>query len=360
MKKIIYTILLSFIMLPQLIQAQTEEAGVIGSMYSYPVVYNYDEQVVWYFDLSTTTFTAEEDIYLWIWSPSEPDAGNWENSSDFSKLKYEGNMKWSISLTPTQYFGMTSQEIATSAGFWFRLKNKTGTKQTDVVNMSRIDFSSFYTDNEMIRSYPMSPMIDAGVSILFNSNLVEGFENAGSVHFHSGLNEWSVLQEYQAWLPEIVEKTKLKNLGNGFYKMDLIPSQYYGTAADFVMENIVFILVKDDWAGTSPSQVIYAGEYIAPPSPEFMFFPLQISQKDFLGIIRKNNEVGVNKLIYTISAGTKIISGEFSGGVSEIKGFINLVSELKGIENLTEIHVLVKDNKGTTISDTTIPLKKLD
>jgi hypothetical protein len=360
MKKIIYTILLSFIMLPQLIQAQTEEAGAIGNLSSYPVVYNYDEQVVWYFDLSTTTFTPNEEIYLWIWSPSEPDAGNWENSSDFAKLKYEGNLKWSISLTPTQYFAKTSQEIAASAGFWLRLKNKTGTKQTDVVNMKYVDFSSFYTDNEMIRSYPMSPTIDAGISILFNSNLVAGFDTATSVHFHSGLNDWSVLQEYQSWLPDIVEKTKLKNLGNGFYKMDLIPSQYYGTAADFVMKNIVFILVKDDWAGTSASQVIYAGEYIAPPPPEFMFFPLQISQKDFLGIIRKNNEVGVNKLIYTISAGTKIISGEFSGGVSEIKGFVNLVSELKGIENLTEVHVLVKDNKGTIISDTTIPLKKLD
>ena len=152
----------------------------------------------------------------------------------------------------------------------------------------------------------------------------------------------------------------MKDLGNGFYKMDLIPSQYYGTAADFEMKNIVFILVKDDWAGTSPSQVIYAGVYVAPPPPEFAFFPLQISQKDFLGIIRKNNEAGVTKLIYTITAGTKIINGEFSGGVSEIKGFVNLVSELRGIANLTEIHVLVKDNKGITISDTTMALKKLD
>ena len=52
MKKIICTLLFSLILAPQFIEAQTEEAGVIGSMSSYPVVYNYDEQVVWYFDLT--------------------------------------------------------------------------------------------------------------------------------------------------------------------------------------------------------------------------------------------------------------------------------------------------------------------
>ena len=103
-----------------------------------------------------------------------------------------------------------------------------------------------------------------------------------------------------------------------------------------------------------------AGSVIPPPPPSFSFFPSQISQKDFLGIYRKNNEPGVNKLIYTITAGTKVISGEFAGGVAEIKGFVNLVSELKDSPVLSEIHVLVKDNKDKTISDTTIPLKTLD
>jgi hypothetical protein len=263
-------------------------------------------------------------------------------------------------LTPTTYFSKTSAEIAASAGFWFRLKNKTGTKQSDVANVPYTDFSSFYTANELIRSYPTQPTIDGGVSILFNSNLVAGFENAPSVHFHSGLNNWAVKQEYQAWIPEVSEKTKLKDLGNGFYKMDLIPSEYYATAAGFVMDNIVFLMVAKDWAANSGDQVIHAGEYIPPPPPEFRFFPLQISQKDFLGMTRKNNESGVTKLIYTITAGSKIISGEFIGGVAEIKGFVNLVSELKGIENLNEIHVLVKDNKDKTISNTIIPLKNVD
>lgn len=359
MKKIILLLLFIAMMAPSQAIGQ-EAAGSIASISSYPVIYKYDEQVTWYFDLSSTTFAAESDVYLWIWSPTEPDAGNWENSSEFAKLTYEGNMIWSFRLTPTAYFSTTAEAIAASAGFWFRLKNKTGTKQSEVAQIAYTNFSSFYTANELIRSYPTAPVIDKGLSILFNSNLVPGFADATSVHFHSGLNNWDVQQEYQAWLPEIVEKTKLKNLGNGFYKMDLIPSEYYNTEDGYVMENIVFLMVKDNWAGTTPDQIIHAGEYVPPPPPEFRFFPMQLSQKDFLGIIRKNNEPGINKLIYTITAGSRILTGEFTGGTSEIKGFVNLVSELNGVQGLNEIHVLVKDNRNRTISDTNIPLKTTD
>lgn len=360
MKKIIQTLLFALLLVPNFIQAQTQEAGDIGAMWSYPVVYKYDEEVTWYFDLSATTFQAESDVYLWIWSPSEPDAGNWENSSDFAKLNYEGNLVWSMTLTPTLYFNRTPAEIASSAGFWFRLKDKTGTLQSSVTQVAYTDFSTFYTANELIRSYPTAPTLDKGISILFNSNLQPGFEGATSVHFHSGLNNWDIKQEYQAWLPEIVEKTKLKKLGNGFYKMDLVPKDYYNAPDGYVMNNLVFLMVKDEWAATTPDQVLNAGEYIPPPPPEFRFFPLQLSKKDFLGIIRKNNEPGINKLVYTITANDVVLTGEFTGGVAEIKGFVNLVTPLQNVENLTSIHVLVKDNNDNVISDTTIPLKTVD
>jgi hypothetical protein len=358
MKRLIHIILLAFVLLPAVAVAQ-QEMGAPNKIWSYPIVYKYDEQVTWYFDLSTTQFAAEQDIYIWIWSPSEPDAGNWENSSDFAKLHYEGNMVWSFTLTPTEYFSMTPEAIAASAGFWMRLKDKTGAQQSDVTQIAYTDFSSFYTSNEMIRSYPTAPTIDAGISILFNANLAPGFEGASSVHFHSGLNNWDVKVEYQSWIPEIVEKTKLKDMGNGFYKMDLIPSEYYATPDGYVMENLVFLMVKDDWASTTPDQIIYAGDVVPPPPPKFSYFPTQLSKKDFLGMIRTNNEPGVTKLIYTVTAGTKVITGEFAGTMAEIKGFVNLVSELKD-ENVTQIHVLVKDNTDKTISDTDIPLKTLD
>ena len=358
MRKIIQTLLLALFLLPNLVSAQ-QAMGPVAATYSFPVVYNYDEEVTWYFDLSTTTFTMGEDIYLWIWSPSEPDAGNFGNSSDFAKLTYVDGMTWKFTLTPTTYFSMTPEAIAASAGFWFRLKDDAGLKQSDVASITYTPFTSFYTANEMVRSYPTAPVINKGVSILFNSNLVPGFDTATSVHMHSGLNDWDLKVEYQAWLPDVVAKTKLKNLGNGFYKMDLIPQEYYNAPAGYVMNKINFLFVKDDWAGTSPDQVLNAAEYVAPPPPEFRFFPQQISKRDFLGIIRKNNEAGIVKLLYTVTAGSTVLTGEIDGNATEIKGFVNLPSGLLNV-NATEIHVLVKDNSDRTISDTTIPLKTLD
>ncbi|TRZ46430.1 hypothetical protein DMZ48_00270 [Robertkochia solimangrovi] len=357
MKNYVYTLIGFFMLCPLLTEAQ-EEAGDVGKIWSYPVVYAYDEEVTWYFDLSGTTFAENQDIYIWIWSPSEPDAGNWENSSDFAKLNYEGDMIWSFTLIPTEYFSVTPEDIAASAGFWFRLKNKTGSIQSGVAQVPYTVFSSFFTSDEMIRAYPEKPALDEGLSIMFNSNLVSGFEGVPSVHMHAGLNDWEVLQEYQAWLPEITEKTMLKDMGDGFYKMDLIPSEYFNTEEGYIMTNMRFLFVGKDWVVTSPDQVLFAAEYIPPPPPEFRFFPLRISQQDFLGMIRINNERGVTTLSYTITAGSKVITGEFNGGISEIKGFVDLVSELKGISGLDEIHVLVKDNNDRVISDTTIPLAK--
>nr|WP_319400876.1 hypothetical protein [uncultured Carboxylicivirga sp.] len=358
--KTLYFSLMIMLLVPTWIQAQTEEAGEVGDIWSNPVVYQYNEQVSWYFDLAGTTFAEDEDLFMWLWSPSEPDAGNWENSSEFAKLSYEGDFIWRFDLIPTEYFNVSPEEIANSAGFWFRLKNKSGTKQSGVSNIPITAFDSFFTANEIMRSYPTKPAIDEPVSILFNSNLVEGFDDASSVHMHSGLNDWEILQEYQAWLPEVVEKTQLKDLGDGFYKMDLIPDEYYPVPEDYVMENITFLFVKNEWEVTSPELKLIAADVVAPPDPIFSFFPLKISQKDFLGIRRINNERGITALNYKITAGSKEFSGTIEGTRDEIKGFVDLVTQLQGLTELTTIHVLVTDNNDRIINDTDIPLVELD
>lgn len=352
-------------------KAQIQEVGDITKIWSYPVVYNYDEQVSWYFDLAGTSFGEGEDVYIWIWSPSEPDAGNWDNSSEFAKLTYMGDMIWRFDLVPTEYFSMTSDQILESAGFWLRLKDKTGSKQSGVGNVPQVSFSDFATSGEMVRSYPTRPSFTAPLSILFNTNLAPDFENPNSIHMHGGLNDWEVTQGYHVWIPAAVEKTKLKNMGDGIYKMDLIPSVYFGSiiddnpdipvaGEDYLMENMTFLFVMDEWAATIADQKIFAADIVIPPPPALRFFPLKISQKDILGIIRTNNERGVNKLIYTITAGGKVVEGEFTGNMAEIKGFVNLVTELKGLTGLSKINVVVKDNNNRVLTNTDIPLVELD
>ena len=107
--------------------------------------YALDQSVTWTFDLTGSAFAAGEDLYLWIWSPSEPDAGNWSNSSSFAKLTYVNGMVWSMTLTPTTYFSKTVSEIQASAGFWMLLKDKSGNIQT-------ADFSVSQTINRQVIS----------------------------------------------------------------------------------------------------------------------------------------------------------------------------------------------------------------
>ncbi|MEI6555756.1 MAG: T9SS type A sorting domain-containing protein [Paludibacter sp.] len=105
--------------------------------------YPLDQSVTWTFDLTGSEFTAGEDLYLWIWSPSEPDFGNWTNSSSFAKLTYVSGMVWSMTLTPTTYFSKTVSEIQASAGFWMLLKDKKG-------NLKTADFSVSQTINRQV------------------------------------------------------------------------------------------------------------------------------------------------------------------------------------------------------------------
>lgn len=346
MKKIFLS-LLALIVLPFVAKSQVVEAGDIYKIYTHPVVYNFDEQVSWYFDLTGTTFAEDEDVYIWIWSPSEPDAGNWENSSDFAKLTYVGNMVWRFDLTPTEYFGKTTEEIANSDGFWLRLKDKNGTKQSGVSNVAVTDFSEFAGSGEDFKFYPEQFYIDKPLSILFNSNNIECFAGANSVHMHSGLNNWEVLQEYQAWLPEIVEKVKLKDMGAGIYKMDLIPEEYYNTPEGYVMTTMNFLFVKDEWACTTPDFIMYAPDVPVPPDPVLSIFPLKVSVKDFLIIERKHNSPG-QKLKYQVTGGTKTIEGDFVGNMDLQKGYVNLNGEF-GDMALDKISVKIIDTNSNVI-----------
>lgn len=359
MKKTLIYILVA-ILLP-ISSFSQEEAGDITKIWTHPVVYNYDEEVSWYFDLSGTTFTEDEDIYIWIWSPSEPDAGNWENSSDFAKLTPVGNMVWRFDLTPTEYFNVSIEDIKASAGFWLRLKNKDGSKQSGVGSIPITDFAGFASSGDVFKFYPTKFYLDKPLSILFNSTLVDGFEGATSIHMHAGLNDWDpdAMQEYQAWLPEIVEKTKLVDMGDGLYRMDLIPEEYFTVPEGYVMNNMVFLFVKNEWEQTTPDFVMTAPDVPIPAKPVLYFFPQKISKKDILVLIRKNNETRISSLSYSITAGEKTLTGDFSGPKDEMKAFINLLDELNGM-SVNKINVVITDNTGRVITDTEIPLVQLD
>lgn len=357
MKKAIYVFIGFLLLSLNTLNAQQAIADP-DKMWTVPSVYTMDEPVTWYFDLSSASTLADgENLYLWIWAPTNP-------TGNPIPIKYEGDKVWSISFTPTQFFNMTVEQLfANTENFYFLLRDLDGNKLTSTLSFPKVNYIKEFTESGKVIDFaPSNFQLGSTLTILFNSNLVDGFNPAPStVHMHGGLNDWDAQQQFQAWLPEIREKTKFRHVGNGIYKKDLVPQTYFGVTEEYEMENLVFLVVKyngndatPDWAGASPDYKILAPNAPIPPAPVFYYFPQKFSQLDMLTLVRKNNERATS-LEYTITAGTKTITGAFSGTMTELRANINLLSELNSAGPISKIGLVVKRN-GIEILKTDIPL----
>lgn len=358
-----------------------------AEIWTSPAAFLPDEEVTWYFDVSGTSLEDihldddDEGIYLWTWFPSEPDAGNFENSSEFAALTHvEGNI-WRIDLTPTTYYGVSADQIS---AFYGKLKNKDGTLPGDDTY-----FAPDMSPPNPIMTYDLSTIQDEGIteyfsrdnqmnieplrinrplSIMINANntwsevdgsCIQGdLANAANVHIHAGLNNWD--QEV-----EITEtdKTLLTDLGNGVYRMDMIISDYFNLTENDLVNSFHFVFESEDgsYIGNDAGceEFVIEFEHI---TPTLTIFPQKVSQKDILSLIRTDNEAGISNLYYTIQAGDNTIDGEFSGSSAEMSAYINLVEEMKemtGLENLNVMTVTIRDNNANTIAEQEVAFEKV-
>lgn len=373
-KTLLIMIALVGILLPASVgAAESVEMGAPYKTWTFPVVYTPADEVTWYFDMTDTGFPDGVDLYMWSWAPSEPDAGNWENSSEFAKLEYIGDNVYKKTLIPTQYYNMSKEDIDAKSGdiYWMRLKTKDGSFQSGVVQMqtSFLEWSEFKASDEAVKAYPEKFSLKEPLSILIDiDKFVFGGKAGGlndiqweSIHFHSGLDDWSVLQEAQMWLPESVEKTKIKQVEGSIYRMDLIPMEYYGVESDYEAENITWLITthNPDWANTGDGPTLKAAAAIAYPDPQFSFFPQKFCALDMLTLTRKWNEKTAGELTYTITAGDKTITGVMAGNRDKREVTINLLQELAGLNNPSRIHLKIETANEVTVVDTNLPLVPL-
>ena len=357
-----------------IVLAQTSLLGadiVPDKQWTVPAKYTFDEPVTWYFDFAGATALPDGgDLFLWIWVPRNPIPDATPGNLEKVKLDYAGDRVWSITFTPTKFFDMTSEEIAAypESSFYFLLRSADfETYHTGTLSFPKVDYVAEFVESNKIMDYaPADFQIGSMLTIFFNSNRVEGFNPVPStVHMHGGLNDWSVIQGFDAWIPETREKTIFRYLGNGIYKKDFVPQTYFGVDEDYEMENITFVIAKyngndasPDWAGASPDLKIVAPGVPIPPPPSLSFFPLKVSKNDILTITRLNNDRG-QTLSYVITGGSKTLSGNMEGGMSSQRVTINLASELKGI-NISKLTVLIKDQNNKIIYDGDIALMNVD
>lgn len=349
--------------------AQTIDAGGPTKVWTNPVVYRASDQVTWYFDMTDTQFTPGENLYLWTWAPSEPDAENWENSSEFAKLTYEGDNVYSFTMIPADYYDMDAATInANDDIFWNRLKTKTGDKQSDSfqVPTSHAEWNAYLESGEAVKSYPTQFVMNQPLSILvdiskftFNGE-VGGLKNMqwNSINFHSGLDDWSILQEVVANDPAQVEKTKFKHVEGDIYRMDLVPMDYYGVDMDYAAENIQWLIttIQPDWAGTGDGPTLKASAAIIYPDPQLSFFPQKFCAKDILTLTRRYNGKADGELTFEIEAGSTTFSGTMTGNRDKQEAVVNLLDLLAGNEGISSIRLTITNANGMVVEETTLPI----
>lgn len=369
-----------------------------------PAVFTGDEKVSFYYDVTDVGFPEGADLYLWAWQPSEPDAGNGDNSSEFAKLEYLGNNIYRKTMVPTEYFkvDVSAFENADWPGFWQQLK----TKRDDLWSSefaapdSRSEFQAFKSSGDGFRFYsgrksggftdkftldePLTVLFNPDVYKLGDRTLGEIAKDANFVQFgvHSGLNDWAIQQSLDVWRPACLKKVQVKKLSNGLYAWNVgIPADYYASnpndaggtnptqladadfKAAFQQENMTYLVVaviRDAtgayaWGVNSGDQLQKAGSAAPYPDPVFSLFPSRVSAKDILTLTREYNERTAGDLTYTVTAGKKTFTGTMTGVRDKRQATVSLLKELEGVD-ATELHLTVAKANGQVVVDTTIPL----
>lgn len=367
-----------------------------------PVVYVPDEEVTWYVDLSDLMKTEGEAVYIWSWAPSNPEEVHHPGednifgdnpTEELSRLNYEGSGIYSITITPTEWYGKTAEELYAAGTdiFWFNLRRPDGAGGMDWFSGSLqaprpflVELPAFEAMGTDVKIYPTSFTYKTPVSLLFNLEQVNaggigGFLEEGyqfeSLHLHSGCNEFADhLVEFQVWVPERVEATRLKKISDKIYKFDMTsPADYFGITDEeldngYVFSNFEFVVaayVNGDWGkvGTTQSGAnfrFYSADVEPDPDPSFSYFPSKISAGDILTLTREYDDYAAG-LEYTITVGNTTLTGEFTGSRSKRVATVNLFDGLKNESAAAKIHLVVtRADSGATVEEMDIPLVTVD
>lgn len=412
-------------------------------VYTVPAVFYPTDEVTFYFDMADAGFKDGVDLYWWVWQPTEPDAGNWENSSDFAKLEYLGDNMYKKTFVPVDYFFQNQTRFATKedllafmeqdwgeAGYWSRLKTKDGQIQSGVfcVEHNRTEIADFAASGaeyqifagDKTTGYTDKWTMTKPLSILFNGDVqkIEGrtlneWASDGDFKYigtHAGLHGFytddndevieydfsdppapNLNQQFNVWRPGCIEKTTLKNIGNGVWRWDVkTPQEYFcynpvnadedprgyvltdmgidqngswapnpDFVASFVAQELKFGLVVNDWAHSGWGFEFKAGTAEPYPDPAFSYFPSRLTVKDILTLTRQWNGRTDGELKYQITAGDKTITGVMDGNRDKRTATVNLTDGLAG-SSASELNIVITNAKDAEVETKTITLATED
>jgi hypothetical protein len=232
-----------------------------------PAIFNYDEEVTWYYDLSDSDIPEGASIAIWSWQPAQT-AGSYGNApgetvadiDQNSLLTYAGDHVWKFKFTPTEFYGLDVAAFMANAedGFW-QLLRVFGADGVYLENTGV--FCILYPHKVLKRTQALAlgetiPVesdvhpyaINATTPIAFILNNDElGAEVPVSLHLVSGLNEWQHKVDYN-WDNKDASKAVHYYGYDDIYVFNVTnPSTYYSIPYDYAITDIQYLFTNYDW-----------------------------------------------------------------------------------------------------------------
>jgi hypothetical protein len=242
MKKIfLYTFLMALFILVSNEATKSQDAIKVWTQ---PSAFNITEDVTIYVDVKGTpleSVIATGDVYMWSWGNGFSGTnGDWNNSDE--SAKWDKKPGTTIAYKKFSPITQVWPDLIDGGTISFLLKAKDGTgdiKTGDII--FKLPDWKTPAGAGILTTYPAKFTGTENVSILINvanawneGGTAQGQLIGGPVAAHSGVNTWQNVVESTA------PKAQLVDMGNNIWRLDMIPSEYYGYTDDITEINMLF------------------------------------------------------------------------------------------------------------------------
>jgi len=226
-----------------------------------PVIYNYDENVTWYFDLSNQdpdikTILDEATLALWTWIPSNPGDGHFGGGYSIAQpemtLTHRGGYVYSITMKPTEFYNVTKSYIENPhyangdemTGFVMHVRvfSKNGDANINCAAFI-IRYPHFLIKDlkaagtqDTATVYPSAANATTPLAAL----LYNGGTFSGDLHVKSSVNNGEKMVSYDALNPDLTKAKTYFGINDVYVFNILNPSQYFGVAYDYTINSLEF------------------------------------------------------------------------------------------------------------------------
>ncbi|SFC12371.1 hypothetical protein SAMN05421780_1035 [Flexibacter flexilis DSM 6793] len=205
-----------------------------------PSSFTGQDQVKISIDVTGTAVDGIEPLYLWTWSPAEPPGGNgtWTSSNETMKLTKEATNIWSITMVPSQYYGVPPAKISQIA-FLVKAKDGSGSPEKKTKDLSvPVDavtykdtvtrvFPTKFTDNDVVAFYYNRTLDKSNTMKALGADDVYMYAEARVKNAAGTESQKVIVSKSQVGT---VDALKATSVSNDLFRLRMIPRKFFNIA----------------------------------------------------------------------------------------------------------------------------------